>query len=326
MIKLNVYNFLAFFSLMLLISNISCNVRAAQGPPFSINLDQTEYYVNIARDESNTVNITGEVDVEGIKPHNDILIVNLSVQAGNWATNITPAIIAFSFNETQRSAVIQIQVQVPLETSGGFNQEVIVYGNATTQSTGKSIGTTKSSAIIKIKRYFNLSIEPIEATVNAKMTIDLSKPLIKVSAGDTILIELEIRNYGNTEDIFRIEVSNVEDLEEKDFRYFFSDRVKVLNRSGIWECRISIYTSEMTPSGNYEMEFRVKSEGSLEHGTSPVFNSTNITLVVDDDIEFSLGDECALIITGALIIIVITISILYWVIHHIRKKKRLRQE
>jgi hypothetical protein len=178
---------------------VSDDADAVGEPEIRIELSQTKQTAYVAPGQDGIVTFTGQVTVSiPWSPNIQYLVVTLEVSCLDWPTSVPPALV---FNKAQRQQSFIISVQVPIGTPASV--KAILFVNGSWQySPGITGGECDgASAMIIIAQYHSFLASPKSAVTYVE----------EDSFGE---VPFTIENLGNGDDRVRMEIKNVDELEE----------------------------------------------------------------------------------------------------------------
>jgi len=234
--------------------------EAAQ-PVASIILDTTEETAHVGPGETGIVTFTGTVDVDMIGPGQSVqlIVVTLEAEAG-WPATVSPATLYFTAQQTGQAKPFSVAVKVPNFTSFTMSGQVVISGSVRTMpGTPVSYKASPATGIITIKPYFML-------------TVSCEKPYIEINPGDPLNFKLRIKNDGNTKDRVRMEIKNMDELADNEWVVTLGTRSMFLEENKEDVVNIAVTSPQdwtLYRNRVSKVDITVKSETSLEHGTTP---------------------------------------------------------
>jgi hypothetical protein len=227
------------------------------------------------------------------------LIVSLFAEStiGSPSLN-SPQIV---FQGSYQSEVIMISILVPIiTTSASEDQKCTITGIWQQGGTQGDVDGDFTQVII-LPYYF-----PILSSEDPEKEVD---------QGDDVSFNLLVNNTGNLDDIYRFEIEDANQLEEKGIKIDAMKRMPI-GEKGSQRMELSIQTSPDTPKRTYGIDLVVISVKSEEDSDNPVSVKYLLNLRVNEKL-FGVGD-----VAGSFLpIIIIIVLIVSGIVGYQRRRK-----
>ncbi|UCE37246.1 MAG: hypothetical protein JSW00_17505 [Thermoplasmata archaeon] len=266
---------------------------ATAGPMTQVTMDPEyqEKEVDVAPGSSGFVSSAINVSCQTLDPAP--VMVSLSADFPDGAISLNPASLVFQGPETEPQDV-KIGMTVPLLTQASEIPCTIS-------------GTWTQGA-------FAGSLEPVTILVFVlpfhRPNISCESPKKEVNKGDGVSFELRINNSGNADDIFHIEIANLEDLKSKGITV---DEISDISIAFLGHelVQVKVHVSSDTKVKGANIDIVVTS--TLDEEQEEFTYQVNIKI---NDNPFGLD-----ILSNPLIIVVIIVVIIAVIVYYVKKKK-----
>jgi hypothetical protein len=173
----------------------SANFTIAPRPPsLGIRLDQTTVEANVSGISSGSVILTGNLTATDL--FGQTLDVKVRAEDTGWITAASPSDIRFVQDSTVR---FSMSVIIPAGALA-FSEPVTV--KAATRSLGRDLNAS-ASVTVAVRPFYSFELTT-------------RQPIIELETGGACTFTFLLRNDGNTNDSFTLEIANSGDLESKD--------------------------------------------------------------------------------------------------------------
>ncbi len=271
-----------------------------QVPGLQVYIELLEFNktANVGPEDDGLVTFDGSVHVT--KPPATEVIVTLSADSDLVSATVSPVTLTFQTEGEQ-------EFSVSARANSGESAETVgtVVVTGTWRLTpGGFTGTAQPAegvtARVLIAQYYDFSL-----------STNTNK--VETNGGDTVEFDLTIQNEGNGLDTFFIEVTNENDLNDKEFQVSVSESEVDIYEHQSSIIKIFVTTPENTGEGKHELIVQVTSDNGATEGLSPE------KLVYEIDHSPSLVSNQTIIFI-IIIVVIIVCLLLFW-----RRKKKKRK-
>jgi len=225
-------------------------------PAITLSLDKEEIYVDVCSLGLCRGNFTGTISCNMSKMGQDVQSVKVELRAdGSWPTAITPSEYIFEFggpDTVDFTAVVGIPAHMEASRVG----IMIIECDANLQPSNATIVTSIEGAI---------RIKPYTSFITACYV-----PYYEVESGSTVDFTLYIRNLGNSEALFSLEVSRENSTIDKKCEIFFPQNHFIIDTYTEELVLVRVIIPKNTPTGTYL--FYIKVTSVVENG----FNESEV--------------------------------------------------
>lgn len=233
-------------------------------PDIAVTINQPRQTAYVKPGQDGIVTFTGTVEVKiPWDPSFQYLVVELEADAGGWPVSNPPALI-FSRQTTMRT--FSLSVQVPIGTSSKTKGELVISGRWSYSPGILSGEVPPSTAIIVVDWY-------------SQFDISCNDPIVEAERDDRVGISILVENEGNGDDRVRLEIENIEELNDKGITPILADYSVTVEEGKTGEAMLYVETDRRTSLDTYSIEIFGVSEACEDLGeTSP---TDRFTVYVD---------------------------------------------
>ena len=288
-----------FIILMLLFQLAPCNVSAI-GPTLEVvaqfNEGEEEKYVDVSPGEHGRVLFHGTVTAEVVGGTVQEIIVSLQATSEmGWIPTLDPPQMTLQSGETKPFKLV---VTVPSESSCYLVDTVTIAGKGVVNP-----GTAQDTA------------GPIHAYIRVnqfgRFNLSSPNPNLILSPNSKKRAEIQILNQGNCNDVYNIEILNLNELDCKSFHVSLStNRLEVNEKS---RARFFVFVRASTNArclGVHEINIKVTSEQNFTNPLKPVYF----------DLAIQVSEHYFIYTTEFYILLVILLAVLAGYIIWYRKR------
>jgi hypothetical protein len=271
--------------------------------PASISVTQSSLTVKVGPGD------TGIIKFIGIATANfyngTTMIIELKA-SDTWKSSvIVPPVLEFSINDSS-AKIFQVTVKVPNGESSNLIGRIIIWGIWTMYPSGLSGESNRLEGRIRIAPYF-------------KFSVSSENSYVECISGEETKFSFNIKNKGNDDDRFSIEVVNIDDLTKNGFKISLSSKITEIPENENRTIEIFVKTPTWVNFiSNHELKVKVSSE------KNPDYYGKNLSQNLTFNLKLKPGySHYANIVR---LIIVITIAVVIVIIILWLKNKNLKRK
>jgi hypothetical protein len=269
----------------------------------TLNIPDESVDVDVSWESSGIVSVTGTITCEKWGP--DQVKVSLVANSSLGASSVNPANIVFGGSDgSEETRSFSATTRVPPGTS--CTEEGVLTVSGIFVQGGLQYDIEPDSVKIIVLQFYQIAVEDEVGRIES---LNYS-----AKAGEDVRLEFFVRNDGNGNDVFLIDMGNRKGLQDRDFDLPVSQEISIAE-----QVRENIFMDIGIPddtSGTFQTQVIVISKGA-QNEQSIVTYILPVTLKV---IEKTISDKIVSFILSPLIIGIVIVIVLVVVIYKVKTR------